>query len=134
MRRLVALALIVLVVLPGCSRTGDRLGVGSDVDLCAGWGLIDGLDEPDPRDRAATLRWAEGVGRIVDRIDLRREIDDEPVPPGVEPVLEVAGEAIETFVSDLRDDETVAAAFRRLTTSDFDEVADLLTDFTSARC
>lgn len=133
---LVLLAVTAVLLTSACSRSGERLGAGSDVDLCDGWELIDRLDEPDLADRGATLRWAEGVQRIVERIDLRMEVDDEPVPAAVIRNLSDVEQAVDAFVTELRrdDEDAVRRAFTDFANGDFDGSSDRLTDFARSTC
>lgn len=137
MTRLTCALMLVLLLTTGCNRAGERLGAGQDVDFCRGWLELDMLDEPDTGDRDETLRWAQGVLRILDRIDTRREVDDDPVPRSVEELLTETEQPIERFVDDLEaadDGDGVATAVRVLADSGFDEAADQLTNFKEAKC
>ena len=134
---MVALALLVGLAAGGCARAGDKLGAGDDVGFCSGWAEVIALDEPPLDDRAKVLRWAEGVRRIIDRIDLREEVDDEPVPRAIRMGLGAADETMERFVADVRDASSVdelRAAQRALGDSAWDDLAAGLSQFEDTRC
>jgi len=132
----VVLVLSVAAVTSGCARAGERLGGGPEVDLCTGWGELDGLDEPDLRDRTATVRWAEGAMRVIERIDVRRKIgtEDERVPTDVQRELDRAKEALASFVSELEDGASADAAFGSFTAGSFGPATRAVTTFTRSMC
>ena len=132
-----ALAMAAVLLMGGCARAGDKLGAGEDVDFCAGWAEVLNLDEPPLDDQTKVLRWAEGVRRIIERIDLRDEVDDEPVPRAVELGLEAADETMERFVDDVREAtsaDDVRAAQRKLADSAWDEATAGLSQFEDTKC
>lgn len=135
-RVVVAVSLGVLV-LSGCARAGDKLGQGDDVGFCPGWNLLMGLEEPPLDERDEVLRWAEGAGRILERIDVRIEVDDDPLPGSIKDDLEVVEDSVADFVEDLRGADTVDAvrqAQRDFADGAWNTTTASLSQFEEAKC
>ena len=137
-RPLLAYALgAALLVAPACGARQERLGAGEDVGFCMAWDEFDGLEEPQLTDREESLRWAEGALRIVDRVDLRTEIDDKAPPKGMQRVLDALEGDLEVY-RDAVEEADSADALRRaaaeLSSSGFDERTDGLTDILNETC
>ncbi|MGI8792955.1 MAG: hypothetical protein ACR2H3_07250 [Acidimicrobiales bacterium] len=136
-RASLSIAAIVMAVASGCARSGTKLGGGEDVDVCRGWGELDGLEEPIVDDRDAMLAWGEGSIRILDRIDTRFKVDKKPVPKTVDAKIETAETALRKFVEQVKqagDDSALRAAQRSLADDDYDEAVGSIASFTRARC
>lgn len=93
-----------VLFLGACGGGSEALGGGAEVDACGGYEAYDELPEPDPTDARAVLDWADGVLRVIDRVDPDREVRDlederREVPPGV---LD-AFTSLKRSVEDLRD-------------------------------
>jgi len=69
----------------GCGGRAASLGAGDDVDLCRGYREIDAFVEPRADRPADILGYADGVLRVLDRmqtdIPIRRPNADPVVPP-----------------------------------------------------
>lgn len=122
----------------GCSRAGAELGAGArDLDVCAAWVLFDSFDEPPPNDRTELLRWTRGGIRVIDRIDFRREVDDEPVPSSIKRRLG----RMESSLRELRDELEAAdnsvevdQAVADFSVGSFNTSARAVSDFEAAKC
>lgn len=132
--------LLVLVCLTtaACGGGSKALGGGGDVNACGGYAEYDALDEPRPDDAEGTVQWAQGVLRILDRVDMEDRIrqpdgDRIDVPKQVIADFETVEKAIRT----LRDaaETDVAAAQRALSRDAAFNAADArLARFYSTNC
>lgn len=136
-RLLLVLVVAVVAVTGGCGRGSERLGAGEDIDVC-GWREVDGFDEPalgEPRDLEA---WAAGVLRVIERIDLDQEVDDEPVPEAVgrrlaevERAVTVYRDAVDDAGGDRDEILAATAAFAR---SGYGRASTAVTEWVDDNC
>lgn len=130
-------AVLALVLLAGCARAGEKLGQGEDVGFCQAWAELQRLDEPALDDRDDVLRWAEGVERILDRVDVRVDVDDERLPTDVRRGVERAQSAIAAFVVDVRaagTTDAVREAQRDFADGEWDSTMAALAGFEERKC
>lgn len=135
---LVLVAAMAVVGTSACGRS-ERLGAGEDVGFCIGWQEWEALEEPQPTDKDESLRWAEGGLRIVDRIDLRVDIDDEEPPPVVGRSLKTVEAELEEYRDALKDADgddvdALRRAAARLGAGTFDKAVDDLTKVSVGVC
>jgi hypothetical protein len=134
----VVLGLTIALALGGCTRAGAELGAGSrDLNVCGAWALFDSFDEPDPADREDLLRWTRGGIRVLDRIDYRQEVDDEPVPSAVRRRLRQVESALVEFrdaVEDAGDADELEQAVADFSVGSFNDSSRGVTEFEAARC
>lgn len=134
----VALGLTMALALSGCTRAGAELGAGSrDLNVCGAWALFDSFDEPDPGDREELLRWTRGGIRVLDRIDYRQEVDDEPVPSAIRRRLRQVESALGEFrdaVEDAGNAEELDQAVADFSVGSFNGSSHAITEFEAARC
>jgi hypothetical protein len=132
-----AAPLVALALLAGACGGQPRVGAGEDVGFCAAWDEWDALEEPQLSDRAETVRWAEGALRILDRIDLRVEIDDRAPPATLRPQLRRVERELRRYRDAVRsadDDEQRRRAAAELAAGPFDVDADALSTIQQTRC
>ena len=133
-----ALIVATAFLLGGCSRAGAELGAGArDLDACEAWALFDSFEEPDPGDRVELLRWARGGIRAMDRVDLRREVDDEPVPSAIRRRLAQMESSLREFRDSLEgadDPDEVDQAVSDFSVGSFNTSARAVSEFEAARC
>lgn len=137
LHRAVAVVVVALAVGGACGRGGARLGAGEDVDVC-GWTEIDAFDEPALDEPGDVEEWATGVLRVIDRIDLDEEVDDEPVPGAVGRRLAEVERTVRTYRDAVDDASGDAAAVRRATAdfarSGYGRASTAVTDWVGENC
>jgi hypothetical protein len=88
-RRLACCAAVLVGLLAtGCAGRSDALGAGDKINWCAAYFIRDGFWEPKPDSRSEVLQYAEASLRVIDRVDVRREIrtvDELKLPNGKYP-------------------------------------------------
>ena len=121
----------------GCASRRDRLGKGDDVGFCVAGSEWEGLEAPDPKDRAELLDWAVATQNIIERIDLRQDVGERRPPARLGRTLVAVDKdmaAFETAVEAADTDEELLRAAARLSGRGFDTRADFLTQVKDQGC
>jgi len=128
-------AVAIALLLGGCS-SSQELGGGPEIDLCGGYAELETFEEPSITDPEAVRRWVIGSRRVVERVDLDREIDETPVPNDVARALDAVDTALGRFQSAIADDrETlVGPAEDFAADADFTDAYGVLTTFVGDHC
>ena len=128
MTRALLTALLAALALSACGGE-PPLGGGLDVGLCDAQAELDALPEPRPTVRAEVVRYADGVLRVVDRVDLRLDAGGKVDRREAQRELEVLRTAMRRYRAEVRAAMTgpdLTRAFVRLADGAYDRASQRL--------